>query len=72
MNTTIHIIEQLIHILIHIHKCIILTHILILIKKLMILFLNEPKFKVDDHVRMSKYKIFLLNVILQISLKKFL
>ena len=33
---------------------------------------NDPKFKVGDHVRISKYKTFLLKVILQIVLKKFL
>ena len=33
---------------------------------------NDPKFKVGDHVRISKYKTFLLKVILQIGLKKFL
>ena len=33
---------------------------------------NDPKFKVGDHLRISKYKNFLLKVILQIDLKKFL
>ena len=33
---------------------------------------KDPKFKVDDHVRISKYKTFLLKAILQIGLKKFL
>ena len=33
---------------------------------------NDPKFKVGDHVRISKYKIFLLKALLQIGLKKFL
>ena len=33
---------------------------------------NDPKFKVGNHLRISKYKTFLLNVILQIGLKKFL
>ena len=33
---------------------------------------NDPKFKVSDHVRISKYKTFLLNAILQIGLKKYL
>ena len=31
-----------------------------------------PKFKVDDHVSVSKYKIFLRKDILQIRVKKFL
>ena len=31
---------------------------------------NDPKFKVGDHVRISKYKTFFLNSILQIGLKK--
>ena len=31
-----------------------------------------PKFQVGDHARTSKFKIFLLKNILQISLKKFL
>ena len=33
---------------------------------------KDPKFKVDEHVRISKYKTFLLKDILQIGLKKFL
>ena len=33
---------------------------------------KDPKFKVDDHVRISKYKTYLLKVILQIGQKKFL
>ena len=33
---------------------------------------NDPKFKVDDNVRISKYKTFLLKDILQIGQKKFL
>ena len=33
---------------------------------------KDPKFKVDEHVRISKYKIFLLKDILQIGQKKFL
>ena len=33
---------------------------------------KDPKFKVGDHVRISKYKTFLLKDILQISQKKFL
>ena len=33
---------------------------------------NDPKFEVGDHLRISKYKNFLLKVILQIDLKKFL
>ena len=33
---------------------------------------NDPKLKVGDHVRISKYKKFLLKAILQIGLKKFL
>ena len=33
---------------------------------------KKPKFKVGDHVRISKYKTFLLKAILQIGLKKFL
>ena len=33
---------------------------------------NDLKFKVGDHVRISKYKTFLLKAIPQISLKKFL
>ena len=33
---------------------------------------NDPKFKVGDHVRISKHKTFLLKAILQIGLKKFL
>ena len=33
---------------------------------------NDPKFKVDDHVRISNTKTFLLKAILQIDLKKFL
>ena len=33
---------------------------------------NDPKFKVGDHVRISKFKNILLKVILQIGLKKFL
>ena len=33
---------------------------------------KDPKFKVDDHVRLSKYKTFLLKDILQIGQKKFL
>ena len=32
---------------------------------------KDPKFKVGDHVRVSKHKKFLLKDILQISLKKF-
>ena len=32
---------------------------------------NDPKFKVGDHVRISKYKNILLRVILQTDLKKF-
>ena len=31
---------------------------------------NDPKFKVNDHVRISKYKNILLKAILQIGLKK--
>ena len=33
---------------------------------------KDPKFQVGDHVRISKYKIFLLKDILQIGQKKFL
>ena len=33
---------------------------------------KDPKFKVGDYVRISKYKTFLLKAILQIGLKKFL
>ena len=33
---------------------------------------KDPKFKVDDHVRISKYKNILLKDILQIGYKKFL
>ena len=33
---------------------------------------KDPKFKVDDHVTISKYKIFLLKDAHQIGLKKFL
>ena len=33
---------------------------------------KDPKFKVGDHVRISKYKTFLLKAILQIGLKKYL
>ena len=33
---------------------------------------KNPKFKVGDHVRISKYKNILLKAILQIGLKKFL
>ena len=33
---------------------------------------KDPKFKVDDHLRMSKYKVFLLKDILQIGLKNVL
>ena len=33
---------------------------------------NDPKFKVGDHVRISKYKTFLLKATLQIGLKKLL
>ena len=33
---------------------------------------KDPKFKIGDHVRISKYKIFLLKDAHQISLKKFL
>ena len=33
---------------------------------------KDPKFKVDEHVRISKYKTFLLKDILQIGRKKFL
>ena len=33
---------------------------------------NDPKFKVGDHVRISKYNNIFLKLILQISLKKFL
>ena len=33
---------------------------------------NDSKFKVGDHVRISKYKKILLKAILQIGLKKFL
>ena len=33
---------------------------------------RDPKFKVADHVRISKYKMFLLKDIHQIGLKKFL
>ena len=33
---------------------------------------KDPKFKVGDHVRISKYKMSLLWVIHQIGLKKFL
>ena len=33
---------------------------------------KDYKFKVDDHVRISKYKTFLLKDILQIGQKKFL
>ena len=33
---------------------------------------DDPKFEVDDHVRISKYKIFLQIVTFQIDLKKFL
>ena len=32
---------------------------------------NDPKFKVGDHVRISKYKNIFAKVILQIDLKKF-
>ena len=31
---------------------------------------KDPKFKVDNHVEISKYKLFLLNDTLQIGLKK--
>ena len=31
---------------------------------------KDPKFKIGDHVMISKYKIFLLKVILQIGVKK--
>ena len=33
---------------------------------------NDPKFKVGDHVRISKYKKFFAKAIHQIGLKKFL
>ena len=33
---------------------------------------KDTKFKVGDHVRISKYKTFLLKAILQIGLNKFL
>ena len=33
---------------------------------------KDPKFKVGDHIRISKYKTFLLKDILQIGQKKFL
>ena len=33
---------------------------------------RDPKFKVGDHVRISKYKNILANGTLQIGLKKFL
>ena len=33
---------------------------------------KDPKFKVYDHLRMSKYKVFLLKDILQIGLKNVL
>ena len=33
---------------------------------------KDPKFKVDDHVRISKYKIFLLKGICLIGVKKYL
>ena len=33
---------------------------------------KDPKFKVDEHVRISKYKTFLLKDILQIGQKRFL
>ena len=33
---------------------------------------KDPKFKIGDHVRISKYKIFLLKDTCQIGLKKFL
>ena len=33
---------------------------------------KDPKYKVDDHVRISNIKIFVLKVTLQIGLKKFL
>ena len=33
---------------------------------------KDPKFKVGDHLRISKYKTFLLKYILQIGLKKLL
>ena len=33
---------------------------------------KDPKFKIGDHVRISKYKIFLLKDTHQIGLKKFL
>ena len=33
---------------------------------------KDPKFKIGDHVRISKYKIFLLKDTWQIGLKKFL
>ena len=33
---------------------------------------KDPKFKVGDHVRISKYKTFLLKTIHQIGLKKYL
>ena len=33
---------------------------------------NDPKFKVGDHMRISKYKNIFLMAILQIGLKKFL
>ena len=33
---------------------------------------KDPKFKVDEHVRISKYKTFLLKDILQIGQKKLL
>ena len=33
---------------------------------------KDPKFKVVDHVRISKYKTFLLKDIIRIGLKRFL
>ena len=33
---------------------------------------KDPKFEIGDHVRISKYKTFLLKYILQIGVKKFL
>ena len=43
-----------------------------MLNTMLILMKKNPKFKVGDHVRISKYEIFLLKDILQIGPKKFL
>ena len=49
-----------------------------MLKKIIILILvnkvndKDPKFKVSDHVKISKCNKFLLKAILQVGLKKFL